>query len=101
MKKLLIISLFSLLFLGCFHEEGTVNIDDCRTIVQLKSDSSRLQLQSFVCNYSRDQSGKITGGVCIRVELADGIFSKTGKCNKAYVYAFSESNLPSGFKKGW
>lgn len=92
MKK--IISLSSLLFIfaasGCGPQEGTVKIDDCREVVFLKSDSLRPQIQRFVCEYNRDSTGKITGGTCIHVDLADGLFSKTGKCNTAYIYTFSK-----------
>jgi hypothetical protein len=82
--------IFPFIILGCGPQEGTVKIDDCREVVYLKSDSFRPQIQRFVCEYNRDSTGKITGGTCIHVDLADGLFSKTGKFNTAYIYSFSK-----------
>jgi hypothetical protein len=92
---------FLLVFSGCSHNEGTVKYDDCREIIKLDKDSWRLNLYSFTCDYSKNVSGEIMGGICVRIELDDSLFSHTGICKKAYVYTFwnaEKGSLPRGFK---
>jgi hypothetical protein len=90
MKPILLI--LAILLSSCTHNEGTVKYDDCREIINLDKDSWRFRVYPFTCEYFRDNNGKIIGGTCVRVELADGIFSKSGRCEKAYVYTFWNDN---------
>lgn len=92
-KSLFVMLLFVSVLTGCNnHNEGTVKYDDCREVINLKKDSWRLMVYPFTCDYFRDDKGKIQGGTCVRVELEDGWFSKSGRCEKAYVYSFWNEN---------
>lgn len=78
----------TILLSGCSHNEGTVKYDDCREIINLEKNSWRFSVYPFTCEYFRDDKGTIIGGTCVRVELDDGLFFKSGRCERAYVYTF-------------
>lgn len=87
-KKSLLAAFLLSALTGCNHNEGTVKYDDCREVINLDKNSWRLMVYPFTCEYYKDDNGKVIGGTCVRVEVDNGLFSHTGRCEKAYVYTF-------------
>jgi len=77
---------------ACNHNEGSVKYDDCREVINLEKGSWRLMVYPFTCEYTKDEKGRIQGGTCVRVELDNGFFSHSGRCERAYVYSFWNEN---------
>lgn len=62
------------------EQEGVVRTSDCRNRILIKEDSSETWFKKFTCEYTRADSGKISGGTCAYVETNGPV------CNAAYVY---------------
>lgn len=77
MKKLLVISIFSLLGLNCYSQEPTQNYDRVPNIEKLKSIKTIL--------YRTEDTSKSDGRILFRKE-----FDEEGKLVEKYVYTFSD-----------
>jgi len=71
---------------GCYaifggEREGTVEYDDCKEKIYLKSDNDKRLFNKFTCEYSKTKSGKIMGGVCMHVDYFDN-----NECKSVYIY---------------
>lgn len=74
------------LFLFGGEREGVVKYDDCRQIVQLKSDTTQKYYKKFTCSYSKTQSGKIMSGECVNISNDNSLLGNKSTCATAYVY---------------
>ena len=63
------------------EREGFVKTNDCRTTIPIKPGSPETWFKTFTCAYQKTKSGKIMGGTCQSVVLADN-----GVCETVYVY---------------
>jgi hypothetical protein len=79
--------------------KGTVKYDDCREVIQIQPDSWHTYFGTFVCNYSKTQSGAIIGGECVRIVNDRSLFSTSNACAKAYVYEATSSSVCAGSTK--
>jgi hypothetical protein len=93
--------LFILLLAGCGADEGTVEFDDCRTIITLPTDTLQKYYKTFTCVYARRASGKIVSATCVHVDIDAGLLSGSGKCKTAYVYTSDQTQPDRGCTKGF
>ncbi|MDD4351577.1 MAG: hypothetical protein PHU71_01155 [Candidatus Gracilibacteria bacterium] len=84
MRKTLLLTLtvFLILLTAC-EREGIVNdsaLDDCMEVITTKDGSLISMFHTFTCTYDRTESEKIRSGVCVSLDINDGV------CRKAYMY---------------
>jgi hypothetical protein len=79
--------------------DGTVSYNDCREVIQIQPDSWHTYFGTFVCNYSKTQSGQIMGGQCVRIVNDSSLFSSSNACATAYVYEAASSTACEGDTK--
>ena len=63
------------------EQEGAIDINDCREVINLESDNLQKYYHKFTCSYIKTNDGKTIKGTCARVKL-----TKENECTKAYVY---------------
>jgi hypothetical protein len=68
------------------EREGTVKIDDCREMIELKPDTLRKYYETFTCSYNHTESGIERSAVCTRIDTDSTLFSASHACATAYVY---------------
>lgn len=75
------------LFLFGGEREGVVKYDDCRQIVQLKSDTTQKYYKKFTCEYIKSNDGKIIlGGTCVHIDTDSSLLTSNSSCKTAFVY---------------
>ncbi len=79
--------------------EGVVTYNDCRAVIQIQPDSWQTYFGTFVCNYTKTQSGQIMGGQCVRIVNDSSLFSTSHSCATAYVYNITSSPACEGNTK--
>lgn len=81
MKKILLVSFFTIFLFGC-EQEGIVEIDECIETIKLEDGDFKTYTNTFTCTYDwTEKEGIHKGAVCSKVEL-----NENNQCSRVYFY---------------